>query len=338
MRCPLLISHDFSYSGAPIALLSLAKSLKRIGESPIVVGLGGGPLSNYYRESGIALAQKVDPAGIEFVFANTAASVPAALQFKRFGIRVAAWLHESIYFFRTMGISPDDCGLRSLDIVLTPSRFQIEEFEPFLSSGSVYQLRNTVQQEWFRPSDDESFFAVSGQWEKRKGQAELLRLAQGSGWECRFKFVGANRPQDSADSTGLQHKFLGLIRPEEARLEIAKAEAIVSCAEAEVQPLSVIEALIAGRPALLSDIPAHRSMADSIPNVFLFDRSSPRSFKAGVEKLIEAVPDQNLAREASRVAKALFGEASLDQRLRDLLKVIREGRRPDATISVYQDG
>ena len=338
MRRPLLISHDLSYSGAPIALLSLAKSLKRLAENPIVVSLSDGPLRSHFLEAGIELAGKVDPAGVAFVIANTVVSVPAALQFKRFGVPVAAWLHESMYFFRSLGIAPDDCGLQNLDIVLAPSRFQLDELEQFLPKGNSCQLRNMVEQKWFRPSGEEPVFAVTGQWERRKGQYDLLRLVRDAGVNCAFKYIGADRPhRDPENLIGPQHKFLGPVRPEVSGLEIAKSDAIVSCAEAEVQPLSVIEALMAGRPALLSDIPAHRVLADLIPNVFLFDRSSHQSFKEGLEKLAVAVPDQDVARQASRAARSLFGEAAFDERLKGILQIIRQRKPLDATISTFQD-
>src|SRR3981081_2904362 len=140
MRRPLLISHDFSYSGAPIALLTLAKSLKRLGEHPIVVALNSGPLRSHFLESGIELAEKVEPASGGFVIANTVVSVPAALQFKKFGVPVAAWIHESMYFFKSLRISPDDCGLKNLDVVLAPSKFQLDEFEPFPTESCTYHL------------------------------------------------------------------------------------------------------------------------------------------------------------------------------------------------------
>ena len=338
MRGPLLISHDLSYSGAPVALLSLAQSLKRMGEHPTVVTLSGGPLGAHYREAGIDLAQRVDPSEVTFVLANTVVSVPAALPFKKLGVPVAAWLHESIYFFQTVGVSPDDCGLRNLDVVLTPSKFQMEELQPFVAIDRMYQLRNAVKQEWFRPDAGESLVAVSGQWEKRKGQSQLLNLARGARWECRFKFIGATRPGYAVASIPPQHRFLGLLTPEKARLEIAKSDAIVSCAEAEVQPLSAIEAMIAGRPALLSDIPAHRALAEKIPNVFLFESSSIQSFEQGVQKLTEAIPNERTAAEQSRAAQRVFSEAVFEERLRHLVKMITRSLRPGEHIEVLQEG
>ena len=337
---PLLISHDLSYSGAPVALLALAKALQRIGESPVVAPLaGGGPLGAKFLESGIEVVSKIDRGDISFVIANTILSVPMALRFKRPGTPIAAWIHESSYFFRILNISPQQCGLHHLDVVLAPAKFQLVELEPFLRPGSAYQFRNMVRQDSFRPPGDETMVAVCGQWEARKGQAQLLDLERCSAAGCRFKFIGAERPAGHGDAgvSPSQHVFLGSVDPDKAKMEIARSGALVSCAEAETQNLCAIEALMAGRPVLLSDIDAHRMLADQIPNVFLFDRKSPESFLEGYAKLRDAMPNEEVASRASAVAKTLFGEAAFDRRLTDIMKVLRKDISSAAAIEHYQD-
>jgi glycosyltransferase involved in cell wall biosynthesis len=339
MRRPLLISHDLTYSGAPVALLALAQALRRLGENPIVLPLHGGPLAQAFRDSGIELVDECGPSGLSFVIANTVLAVEPALRLKRFGIPVAAWLHESEYFFRTLNISPQACGLGNLDVVLAPSRFQLLQLAPFLPPGGGYQLRNVVRQEWYRVPGDESMLAVCGAWEVRKGQARLLELAARAAADCRFKFIGADRPPGSApdDATLSPHRFLGPVKPEDAKREIAAAGAFVSCAEAETQNLCAIEALIAGRPALLSDIDAHRILAALIPNVLLFDRTSAPSFGAGLAKLRVAMADEHAARMASETAQALFGPAAFDRRLGEILRVLRREAGAAAEVGRYQD-
>ena len=339
MRRPLLISHDLSYSGAPVALLALANALQRLGENPIVAPLARGPLGAKFLESGIEVAAKVDRAGVSFVIANTILSVPTALRFKRPGTPIAAWIHESAYFFQILNITPQECGLRDLDVVLAPSKFQLVELEPFLRPGSGYQFRNVVRQDSFRSPGDESMVAVCGQWEARKGQMQLLELARCSAANCRFKFIGAERPVGHADAgaSPSPHMFLGPIDPDAAKMEIAKSGALVSCAEAETQNLCAIEALMAGRPVLLSDIEAHRTLANLVPNVFLFDRTSPQGFAEGYAKLLDAMPDEAVARRASAAATALFGEAAFDRRLAEIMKLLREDVGSAATVEHFQD-
>jgi len=339
MRRPLLISHDLSYSGAPVALLALAQALKRLGEDPVVAPLANGPLAAKFRESGIEIATRIDRAGVSFVIANTFLSVPMALRFKRPGTPVAAWIHESAYFFRILNIAPEKCGLQDLDVVLAPSTFQLVELAQLLRPGSAYQLRNVVRQDAFRPPGDEALLAVCGQWEARKGQAQLLDLVRRSGVSVRFKFIGAERPVGHADAgvPPSPHLFLGPIDPDEAKLQIARSGALVSCAEAETQNLCAIEALMAGRPVLLSDIDAHRSLASLVPNVVLFDRNSAQSFGEGLAQLAEAMPDEALARSASVAAKALFGEAAFDRRLADIVRILGGGVDAVAAVERYQD-
>jgi len=339
MRRPLLISHDLSYSGAPVALLALAKALQRLGENPIVAALAGGPLGAKFLESGIEFATSINRADISLVIANTILSVPAALRFKRSGTPIAAWIHESAYFFRILNIAPQKYGLQHLDVVLAPAKFQLVELAPFLRSGSAYQLRNMVRQDSFRLPGDESMIAVCGRWEARKGQAQLLDLARRSATTCQFKFIGADRPAGYADHdmSPARHMFLGPVDPDKAKMEIARSCALVSCAEAETQNLCAIEALMAGRPVLLSDIEAHRVLANLVPNVILFDRKSPQSFLEGYAKLRDAIPDEDLANKASAVAKALFGAEAFDRRLTDIMKILRTDVRPAARIERYQD-
>ena len=341
MPRPLLISHDLSLSGAPIALLELAKALQRLGENPIVVSLFDGPLAKIYLESGIAIARttKINPFDISFVIANTFISVPTALRFKKYGTPIAAWIHEPEYYLREQEISPQTLGLHELDVSLAPAKFQLIELEPFLRPGSAYQFRNMVRQHWFRLPGDESMLAVCGDWQTRKGQAQLLELVRRSDTRCRFKFIGATRPNSDpdADIGAASHAFLGLIDPERAKIEIAKSGALVSCATYEVQPLSAIEALMAGRPVLLSGIAAHRELARLVPNVYLFDQSSPQSFREGYARLRDAMPDVELASRASGVANALFGQSAFDRRLADILKVLGAGGSLLAGIKHYQD-
>lgn len=338
MPRPLLISHDLSYSGGPIALWSLAEALQRLGERPMVAALAGGPLSARFLESGIELVDEVDVRAVAFVIANTILAVPAALHYKRFGVPVAAWVHESMQHFKELDLTPQECGLQHLDVVLGPARFQLMELAPYLRPGTTYQLRNTVAMDSFRPTGDEPMIAVCGAWGDRKGQPRLCELARRSGAHCRFKFIGPSRPVDHVDSEPLspQHVFLGALEPERAKVEIARSAALASCSRAETQPLVVIEALMAGRPVLLSDIQAHRTLADALPNVFLFDPKSSRSFMAGYRKLTDAIPDESVARKASAAARALFDRAVFDQRLGEIVRLMRGDAAP-GSIPQYQD-
>jgi len=335
MRRPLLISRDLTRTGAPVALLALVGALKRLGERPLVAALYGGPLEQRFRDAGAEFVDvDVDPRAISFVIANTAFSVPAALRFKRYGVVVAAWLHEAAYFFGIVGVSPQQYGLPTLDYVLLPAEFQARELAPYLPEGRSFQLRNLVRQEYFRPGPGDATLAVCGGWELRKGQARLLELARDVVPQCRFKFIGPERsaahevPRDS----DIPHSFLGSLEPEAARAEIARSDGYVSCSEGEVQPLSVLEALMAGRPALLSDIPAHRAIAEQVPNVVLFDRRSRQSFALGLARLRAVVNDVAAGERSRAVSVALFGQVAFDARVAAIVRLLQA--KDDSAVDV----
>jgi glycosyltransferase involved in cell wall biosynthesis len=335
---PLLISHDLSRSGAPLALLELAAALKRQGERPLVAPLYGGPLEQQFRDAGVELARSIDPRAIGFVIANTALSVPSALRFRQFGIPVAAWLHESAHFFRIIGVAPRDCGLHDVDYVLLPAKFQAHDLAPHIPGAATYQLRNLVRQPSFRPTAGDGTLAVCGQWEPRKGQARLLELARGAQASCRFKFIGAERAAASSTvDAGTPHQFPGSLAPEAARAQIASSDGFISCSVAEVQPLSALEGLMAGRPALLSAIDAHRAIADQVPNVVLYDRDSTASFAQGLGRLLAAIDDVEAGQRARAAAEALFGEAAFDRRVAEIVRLLRAGRGAPPDIARFQD-
>lgn len=335
MTHPLLLSHMLSYSGAPIALLSMAQSMQRLGYQPVVASLFDGPMRNEFLAAGIDVWQRIDPRQVAFVVANTVQSVPTALRLKRYDIPLAAWIHESAAVVDMLGMKLQDIQLDQLDMVWVPARFQFPEFAEHVRPYALHQLRNLVRQDFFRLTSGSRVFAVTGVWEARKGQDDLVRLASLSGVSCSFRFIGAYIP--GTEKTGIYsgHEFLGHLAPQVAKRCIAESVALISCSRSEVQNLTVIESVQAGRPALLSDIPAHREMADYLPNIVLFDRTNPESFRQGWLKLQDMLMDVAGATSTSQRAKTLFGERAFDLRLAGLLDKLRYGA--EGNIEAFQD-
>ena len=276
-------------------------------------------------ESKIEIATRIDPASVSFVIANTVLTVQRALRFKRPGTPVAAWIHETAYIVRASeyfaaGMRIAASGYRSgaSEIPVGRTRAlsapgQRVSVEKSGSSGFVPAARRRI--------DDRRLWSLGGQ----EGAGATHAISR----SVRPRFAGSSslgpngRPRPPyADNSASQHVYTGPIDPDRAKAEIAGSGALVSCAEAEAQPLCAIEALLAGRPVLLSDIDAHRSLASLIPNVFLFDRTSPQSFLEGHAKLRDAMPDIEAAIQGERDnARKLFGESTFDRRLIDILKV-----------------
>lgn len=319
----LLVSHQMDYSGAPIALLELAKSLKRLGHEVFYVALSRGPFEREFVDEGVKLFDSTySTAKFDLAIANTVISVPHALRAPAF--KVAAWIHESVEFFKVLRSSPRDFQLDQLELAAFPSKFQIDEFRGHMPETKLMQLRNCVDLGALVIPNDcpVSEYVCTGHWEPRKAQHQLIALIGHCSEKIRIKFVGASRPPSQ---TGGEHMFTGQIPPKQAREQIAAARGLISCATAETQNLAAIEALQAGVPVLLSDIPAHRELKSLVPQILLFDPHSPEAFVRGLKAMDESWLDSKARQNAAERARATFESREFDKNVASLLRHVNGG-------------
>jgi hypothetical protein len=308
-----------TYTGAPLALYALGVALQRRGMEPVVLGFGDGPLRAYFERAGMPCTDGISVADVEFAITNSLATLPVAASMVDKGIRVATWLHESRYYLDLMNFDLVNSGADRVHMILVPAQFQIAEFQAMMPGLNLFQMRNTVSQPHFRLTPDTGAFAVTGSWEDRKGQARLVELFTETGLPSVIDFIGATYSPDMVFPGNMEARFPGKIHPDEARTRIAASLGVISCAAAEVQPLSTLEGLLAGRPALLSDIPAHREMAGRFRNVFIFDAASSQSFRTAFAGFKARIDDLAGAAYDAQLGRNLFGVHTFDARVGQLV-------------------
>jgi glycosyltransferase involved in cell wall biosynthesis len=163
-------------------------------------------------------------------------------------------------------------------------------------------------------------YVCSGNWEPRKNQARLLELTKALGTEPSIWFVGADPPAGLAPSV---HRFLGMVAPLEAKRVIAEARGLISPSVSEAQGLAVIEAAMAGRPVLISDIPAHRELKEAVPDIILFDLDNTESFVSGFKALEEQSVDLVVRSRLRADALRAFGPERFSDNVRQILSRVR---------------
>ena len=119
------------------------------------------------------------------------------------------------------------------------------------------------------PVDQAGFLLMLGTVSARKRQAKVLSAAgRGQAIVVVGPFAGGARERARWDAVvaSAGATWLGELRdPATVARLIADAAALVHLSRAEVQSLAVLEALALGTPAVLSDIPSHRELADRYP-------------------------------------------------------------------------
>ncbi len=309
----LLVSHKLDYSGAPLALLSLAKALQSLGRVVHLQAFRDGPLRQDFEALGIGVNQPVPRNTIGAVIANSVNTVEPALRSTGSDIPVIGWIHESLDFLSMLKVRPESLSLNSLAAAVFPSEDQAGEFAPFLGGTRAMTLPSLVDQPYRKqPGRWRYDFCISGAWDRRNDQRMLLhylgRLRPGT----RVALIGAGEP-DGFRNNRLDVRFLGTLSPDEAKQAIAESRTLISHSMAETQNLPAMEAIMAGRPCVLSDIPAHRRIAQLTPLAVLFARDEPEALDKALHRAARMSRNQLIIEAGRRMMEKVFGwEAHLE--------------------------
>jgi glycosyltransferase involved in cell wall biosynthesis len=318
----LLISHFLDYSGAPIALLQLAKSLVKFGHSVSIAALQDGPLGVDFIQAGIkSHMQSNAAADYDLVIANTVVSIPAALQFTGSTQKILAWIHETEYFFESNAIPAQNLLPRDLRFAAFVSKFQINQYEKWLPNTKKIQLKNCVE---ISPNiipyhQSAPYLVFSGPWTPRKAQYKLIQLLQTLEHIPEIHFIGADRPDGIS---GDKFIFTGPLRPEDAKSRIAGSSGLISCSMDEAQPLVAVEAALMRVPVMLSQIPAHRELKRYLNDILLFDPEDAMSFKLALHVLGVQLQDKNLLDRMKEDAVLAFNIDEFDKNVLDLMNFL----------------
>jgi hypothetical protein len=317
-RVILLVSHQLDYSGAPLALFSLAKALTFLGASVKLRSFYDGPLRRDFEQHGIEVLRSLTATLLQrtsVIVANTLLSIPPAVEIAKEETDVIGWVHESLEFLPLLkrhpdhqpGLNPDQLALEKLALAIFPSHFQLDQFMPYLGNTKGTVLQNLVEQPFRARADQCNYdFSVCGDWNARKGQSEMVRHVDDLRPGTRIAAIGAVEPT-GYPSSRLNIHFLGPLLPSDARRTLAESRVFLSNSSAETSNLAAIEALMAGRTAVLSDIPAHRYLTTLTPLAILFQLNSRDSLSSALARAeSECLNEQKIQASIASI-NAVFG-------------------------------
>jgi glycosyltransferase involved in cell wall biosynthesis len=290
MKC-LLISHQLDYSGAPIALVELAKALKHWGADLTVWAFKDGPLRIDFEQLGVKVTNEA-LGQFDLLIANTVfgaqvvASVPLKSRFK------VAWIHESPSFARyhpRLGFEFIPAAM--FDLIAGVADFQVKALAAkfpknrIISFDNVYRTINqaaSLTPAAINPAVVK--LALIAGFEPRKGVTRLRQLYGISIKSQRIIEINCFGINEAPLKmllpfplpTGLAIVPHGKIPRERLLGELAACDGLLSLSEDEVKPLTILEALAGGISSVVSDIPAHRELSSEFSCVKVLE--DPLSF------------------------------------------------------------
>lgn len=160
--------------------------------------------------------------------------------------------------------------------------------------------------EGVRAPDDGLFRVVSvGRLEPVKDPlAMVAAFAAGSDSGCRLQLIGAGALEEDVrrdiEAKGLGNRVdaTGLVPRDDVFRAYARSDLFVSASHGEGLPIAVMEAMAAGLPVVLSDIPPHREVVDGLDVVPLVRPGDVAGFAREIERfrLMPAEERQEIGR------------------------------------------
>ena len=309
----LFVSHDLTWSGAPLICFELAKWCKEHGYFVTAMSPEDGPLRRKFIEAGIPLI--VDPLIIrdhpsftqfarEFgcVIANTIFGAPVVHTLKTEGIPHIWWIHEGDVAKHFLHKDADlRAALGLADLIITPDTHSAQLYQPFTNRAIRVLQDGTPDVSVMLPpraaeTRDRVNFLLLGTIEQRKGQQVFLDALQKLPDEVlrksHFRIVG--RPNDVALSAEIETaardssylSYQESVPHEEALILIRDTDVVVSASWDETGPLILMEALALGKPILSTTVGAVAENLSVEEAGLFFPPGSVTALAAAIERLV----------------------------------------------------
>lgn len=285
----LLFSHELSRTGAPIALLNMAETLKKLHLSPFVLSPRHGALETTLKKLDIPFI--VDPhlpvklhrhdkgvhdflSSFPTIFFNTIDTLRYVKYIKSTS-HMIAWIHEGQYGF--------DCAAETIDIAQAFERLEMiysvgtyaksftDRYVPSNKSGILlYGVKEYKPKPITR--SEKLVFSIFGTCSKRKGTdyfVEAIRqMPKNIREDCEFRVIGCMSNSAFCHSLkeraqGLNIRFLGELSHDETLREMSLSDIVVCPSRDDPMPIVCTEAMQLGKVVVCS---THSGTADFVQN------------------------------------------------------------------------
>ena len=322
----LVITHELSLTGAPIALKALIAFLLENGDWPVVVSPIDGPMREVFQDMGVitiidgsitAAPERFElfARNFDLVVANTLGCAKAVSALSGSLPPVLWWLHESNAAFdqfsndlphrlkRNVHVFPVANCVRNR---MKERGYRIEKEN--LPYGLISQKSAGSNEE-----QEKNIFVLVGGIENRKGQDIFLRAIDALPGEYRdkaqFLFIGAVRDQlifreiQKAEESGSGIRYIGTVSNREV-LEICQTSACVVVPSRD-DPLPVVaaEAMELGKPCICSDQTGTADYIQEGVNGLIFKSEDAEALSEKIMWVIDHPKEANMIGENG---KALF--------------------------------
>jgi len=357
----LLVLHEFSRTGAPRAVLYLAKALLQLhGIGPVVLSPSDGPIREEFKsegfitivdpsffETGKQSAQNIEfVSGFEQVIVTPLTAYPFVRQFKAVASQLIWWIHEDsqgfTYIRDNFAADLEELFL-ACDAVWLGSPICHEPASRYVEDAKLHLLLygcEDITLPHHAHSSGRKIFTLAGSVEPRKGQDIFLSAIKQLSPEIRrqaiFRMIGSPYNDWSASF----HKQLleqSQLIPEieilpnvsflQLRELYAETDIVVSASRADPMPISVTQGLMFSKVCLCSSVIGHAHLLKDGVDSLIFANESVENL---TEKITWLIQNQSKWAEIGAAGRVVFEKYFLMEKfilnLSDLVKI---GMKPE---------
>lgn len=349
----LLVSHEFSRTGAPIALQYLAESFKRNGAQVIIVSPFDGPMVEELNNNGIPTLVyknlycdnflKSQALKFDMIVLCTVVAYQAVTILADCGTPVIWWIHDSAASYTIGGFG--NCLPQKIPSNVTIfcggeyAKQQLLKHYPNYSSQLLYYTVPDIGQESANytfydvgKKKDRFMFSVIGTQDYRKGHDILVtairQLDADERNRCQFLFIGAHLDkeiQDSVDSLCEEYpdnvSYITQVSRNELMSVYQQCDCIICSSRDDPLPVFVTESMMLKKTVICSENTGWAPIIEREKCGLIYHNNSAAELAEKMRYVLENNNDLTEMRENGRmVYQKYFSQEAFDKESIKLMK------------------
>ena len=350
----LLVVHQFSRTGAPHAVLYLARALFSIyGIRPVVISPIDGPMREEFEQEGFPAI--VDPllfsyqnyssdvcdfvANFERVIVTSLASFNFIRYFRGIAKNQTWWIHETEAGFNSVASMVNDIPMlfAVCQFIWLGSQlcfpFALKYAQKDKLHLLLYGCDDTAQQ--YQPNKSEKvIFSIIGSIEPRKGQDVFLEAIEllPADIRCKavFRFIGSPLPFEASEvfykkicvkaRRISEVEFIANVPLEGLQKLYSETDVIVSASRDDPMPIVVTQGLMLSKLCICSSAIGHSTLIENEKDGLIFFNESSEELSGKIAWILQN-PDQlsSLGESGRRIYEKYFHTTSFINNVRDLI-------------------
>ena len=325
----LLISHELSMTGAPVALLEMAEQLKEMGTTAVITCTSDGPLREEIERRGtpaVIIPQLLEEGALtdiadmfDFIVVNTLDCCPAVRELNGAGIPVLWWIHETEAAYGKYedimpavllsNITAVTAGPRAGDSL--KKHRPLYEAEELLYAIPDFYTSGENKRMGKKADGGVETFALIGTLEPRKGQDILLdvinKLGEDEYDRCRFIFVGRDighpvtaRVRKAASGEQSNIKYIEHIGRDEMSPFYDGIDCLICASRDDPMPIVVTEACMTERAVICSENTGSAALLEKYDAGIIYHNDDPEDLASCIRQVINGLPGMDDMRKNAR--------------------------------------